>query len=205
MINQVNINNSYINSYIFSLLILIITIFCLYNIEGFDTYFKNNKWNDKNYEIQKTNDDDQKVANLIGYLDEFITDFVEYLKEKHPDDKAVKRLVKNIESTKYKESEFEKNTSSYTINKGELISICLRHTKMKIKHTHNINTLKFVIIHELGHVMSLSTGHTTEWYNYFKFLLKEAHKANLYKPIDYSKNNINYCGVDVTHNPYFDY
>ena len=32
----------------------------------------------------------------------------------------------------------------------------------------------FVIIHELSHIMSKSIGHNSEFYDNFKFLLKEA-------------------------------
>ena len=63
----------------------------------------------------------------------------------------------------------------------------------------------FVIIHELAHVMSVSIGHGSEFMKNFRFLLKESKIAKIYNPIDYSLNNINYCGVDVTHNPYFNH
>ena len=50
------------------------------------------------------------------------------------------------------------------------------------------NTLAFVAIHELGHVMTESVGHTKEFWQNFKFLLKDAVKLGIYKPVDYKKN-----------------
>ena len=85
------------------------------------------------------------------------------------------------------------------------MKLCIRK-KEEEKPFHNLNTLMFVVIHELGHVCSESIGHTDEWMNNFRFLLKEAKNANIdFEPIDYSKENINYCGVEVTHNPYYNH
>ena len=63
----------------------------------------------------------------------------------------------------------------------------------------------FVIIHELAHVASESIGHTDEFWKNFKFLLIEAEKIGIYKPIDYKTNPKNYCGMEITDNPYYDY
>ena len=128
--------------------------------------------------------------------------FADYLSQNHPNDERIIRLIENLEDTEFKESPFEKGTSSFTINKGELVSLCLRQ-KNKPKDIHDLNTLMFVVIHELGHVMTVSEGHTQEWMDNFRFLLREAEKCGIYEPVDYSRENINYCGVDVTHNPYY--
>ena len=62
----------------------------------------------------------------------------------------------------------------------------------------------FVATHELAHVATKSIGHTEEFWNNFKFLLKEADKINVYKPEDYKKNSRRYCGTDIVDNPYYD-
>ena len=51
----------------------------------------------------------------------------------------------------------EKNTS-YTINKGEKIVICLR--SKFLNEIHDINTIMYVVIHELAHVACPEFGHT---------------------------------------------
>ena len=183
------------------IIVLILTITLLIKNEGFATIFKTSKHNNKSYEVQDVKDS-QQVANLMGKIELKINKFTKYLIDKYPNDERIIRLQDNLEEIKYKESPFEKGTSSYTINKGELMSICLRQ-KNALKEIHDLNTLMFVVIHELGHVMTLSTGHTQEWINNFRFLLKEAEQYGIYNPVDYSEENINYCGVDVTHNPYY--
>ena len=64
------------------------------------------------------------------------------------------------------------------------------------------NTIMFVIIHELAHIMTTSIGHTKEFWDNMKYLLEEANKLGLYKIIDYSNNNIEYCGMYIKSTPY---
>ena len=110
-----------------------------------------------------------------------------------------------MSSTIIEEAPHVENESTYTINKGELIKICIREKKEK-KPFHSVNTLMFVVLHELAHVISKSIGHTGEFMENFRFLLREAPKYDIdYEPVDYSEHNINYCGVEVTHNPYYNH
>jgi len=67
------------------------------------------------------------------------------------------------------------------------------------------NTLMFVAIHELSHIATQSIGHTKEFWENFKFLLKESEKINIYNPIDYKKKPEEYCGISIKDNPYYDY
>ena len=193
-----NINQNFI---ILIILIVLLILFKKKKIELFSKYETSN--NDREYLVQDFNNS-KKVANKFSTIEKNINKFVNFLINKYPNDKRIIRLKKNLKNTRYEESEFNDNTSSYTINKGELISICVRHKKDRNKF-HDINTLMFVIIHELAHVMSVSIGHGSEFMKNFRFLLKESKIAKIYNPIDYSINNINYCGVDVTHNPYFNH
>ena len=62
----------------------------------------------------------------------------------------------------------------------------------------------FVALHELSHIATESIGHNKEFWDNFKFILKEAQEAGLYKMVDYSKDNKEYCGMTITDNPYFE-
>ena len=59
----------------------------------------------------------------------------------------------------------------------------------------------FVALHELAHIMTKSIGHTEEFWENFKFLLKESIKMNLYKKIDFQKNPHKYCGIEIKDSP----
>ena len=55
---------------------------------------------------------------------------------------------------------------AYSVNKGDELSICIRE-----KDTEaflDSNTVTFVAIHELAHIMSESTGHTEEFWDNFR-------------------------------------
>ena len=37
-----------------------------------------------------------------------------------------------------------------------------------------------------------------EFWENMAFLLEKANKLNIYDPVDYSENNIDYCGMEIT-------
>ena len=88
-------------------------------------------------------------------------------------------------------------------NKGEKIAFCLTKKK-EGKKLIDLNTLTFVAIHELSHLMTKSIGHKLDFWQNFKFLLENAKEANIYLPEDYKKKPKQYCGMDITDNPYYD-
>lgn len=94
----------------------------------------------------------------------------------------------------------DKSYTTYTLNKGEKIVFCLR-TRDNTDQLHNINLLLFVAIHELAHIMTLSTGHTPEFQKHFSFLLKEAVDFGIYQPENFRANPTTYCGIPVTDTP----
>lgn len=183
------------------LIILIVIFFFNRNYESFTKYETSN--NDQEYLVQDFTDS-KTVANKFSEIEKTINKFVNILIKKHPNDQRVIRLKNNLKNTKYEESSFNDDTSSFTINKGELMSICVRHQDDR-KKFHNMNTMMFVVLHELAHVMSVSIGHGKEFMDNFRFLLKESKESNIYDPVDYSINNMTYCGVKVTHNPYYNH
>ena len=114
-------------------------------------------------------------------------------------DPKVRRLVKKYRPSKISESLPNTNYTSYSVNKGEKIVFCIRSKK-----THKlvgINTMMFVAIHELAHVMTKSVGHTEEFWDNMKYLLKKGIKIGVYKAIDYKKNPVPYCGTEITDSP----
>jgi len=75
-----------------------------------------------------------------------------------------------------------KGNKSYTINK-EKVFLCLKDKK---GNYYDINTLLYVTLHELAHVMCDEIGHTSKFNKIFDELLSEASKLKIYdskKPI----------------------
>lgn len=90
-------------------------------------------------------------------------------------------------------------STSFTEGKKK-ITFCLRNKQGKL---HDINTLMFVALHELTHVMNDRWGHEDYYWSLFREILNEAVEAGIYKPVDYGKNLQSYCGIVISQNPLF--
>jgi hypothetical protein len=143
------------------------------------------------------------AANLLAEVTAKCNALVQYMKEKHPNDPRVKRLVEGFNPQKISETLPTSELTAYSENKGEKIAFCLNTTKNGDKLI-DINTLTFVALHELSHILTESIGHKQEFWNNFKFVLVNAKAAGIYDPVDYKKNPKEYCGMTINDNPYYD-
>ena len=88
---------------------------------------------------------------------------------------------------------------AYSVNKGDELSICIRD-----KETDEFidqNTIVFVAIHELAHIMTDETGHTPKFWNNMKYLLEQGSEIGIYTPVDYSSSPVMYCGEEINNTP----
>ena len=143
------------------------------------------------------------AANLLATVTKKCNALIVYLKEKHSGDEDVQRLIDGFNPQKISETLPTSELTAYSENKGEKIAFCLNKTKNSTTLI-DINTLTFVAIHEMSHVMTKSIGHKQDFWQNFKFLLERAKEAGIYTPVDYKKKPQSYCGLTVTDNPYFD-
>ena len=144
------------------------------------------------------------AANLLATVTEKCKLMVAYMKEKHPTDPRTIKLVEGFNPKTISETLPTSTLTAYSENKGEKIAFCLNKVKEDNNNLIDINTLTFVALHELSHIMTTSVGHKQDFWQNFKFLLENAKEANIYQPIDYKKNPKQYCGMDINDNPYFD-
>ena len=145
----------------------------------------------------------EKSADMLADMTIKLKRLVKHMAQKYPDDERVKRLVKGFNPKKIMETLPTSEYTAYSENKGEKLAFCLT----KKKNEGNMiepNTLTFVSIHEVAHIMTKSVGHDKEFWDNFKFLLENAKEIGIYSPVDYSKNPTEYCGMDITDNPYYD-
>jgi hypothetical protein len=158
---------------------------------------------DGNQYCVRERDQLQEAADLLAKTTVSCKKLVDYVNEKHPDNKDVMRLVKGFNPKKIMETLPTSKYTAYSENKGEKIAFCLQRKK---KDTTLIdeNTLMFVAIHEIAHVMTKSIGHKTDFWDNFKFLLENAKDANIHNPIDYKQSPKEYCGMTINDNPYYD-
>ena len=88
----------------------------------------------------------------------------------------------------------------YSINKGEKIVFCIR-AKDGSNKLEPLNTMLFVAIHELSHLMTKSIGHNQEFWDNMRFLLNDSINSNLYTKEDYFNNPVDYCGTVINDSP----
>jgi hypothetical protein len=143
------------------------------------------------------------AADLLAQVAKKCKILVNYVDKKYPEDEDIQRLVKNFNPTKISETLPTSKLTAYSENKGKKIAFCL-NKKKNSSELIDLNTLMFVAIHELSHIMTESVGHEPEFWANFKILLENAKEANVYDPQDYKKDPENYCGMQITDNPYFD-
>jgi predicted metal-dependent hydrolase len=155
---------------------------------------------DNNEYLVRNLKDKDEAANILAMLKQKLEKICKIMKEKYPTDKSVIRMNEKFNSDNITESGKNNQYTSYSVNKGEKIVFCIRQKDEK-ESLVDENTITFVSIHELAHIMTKSVGHTEEFWDNFKRLLKEAIEANLYTKENYSQNPREYCGIKVSDSP----
>jgi len=146
---------------------------------------------------------ENEAADLLATVTGKCREFVDYMKTAEPNDPRVKKLIKNFNPKKISETLPTSELTAYSENKGEKIAFCLNKSKTGTTLI-DINTLMFVALHELTHVLTTSIGHKDEFWANFKYVLQHAKTAGIYEPIDYKKEPQQYCGMTITDNPFYE-
>ena len=142
------------------------------------------------------------AVDLLAEATKNMKKLVKYMEQKHSSNPSVKRLVENFNPDKISETLPTSEHTAYSENKGEKMAFCLNEDKQGTRLI-DLSTLTFVAIHELAHLMTESIGHKEEFWDNFKFLLKNAKESGIYEPVDYSKSPVQYCGTRIDENPYY--
>jgi len=189
--------------YLFIILIIILCLRIYYESDSFQLKCIISGVDGNKYCVRDRNKV-KPAANLLATVTTKCKDLVDYVNEKYPNDPKVQRLVKGFNPKKISETLPNSELTAYSENKGEKIAFCLNKKKEDDNNLIDINTLTFVAIHELSHIMTVSIGHKQEFWQNFKFLLENAKTANIYDPVDYKKKPEEYCGMTISDNPFYD-
>ena len=144
------------------------------------------------------------AADLLASVTANCNELVKYIGKKYPNDERAQRLVAGFNPKSISETLPTSELTAYSENKGEKIAFCLNKKKGTDEKLIDINTLTFVALHELSHIMTPSIGHKQEFWQNFKFILDNAVAIKVYTPIDYKKKPQDYCGMEINDNPYYD-
>lgn len=189
-------------TYFIFLIIFLIIWKLVYNKLLNITYYKS-KYDNQYYIIRNegTTEDKEKTVKLLSTIRIKLINFCNFLFEKYQDNKLdkIKTFFYRLYPDNIIESPLDDINTSYCINKGQEIAICLRD-KDDPSIFFDENTIIYVLLHELAHVMSISIGHGDEFKTNFIFLLENALEFKLWKYVNYYNNPHDYCGIQIIDN-----
>jgi len=167
---------------------------------------------EKNVTPTRRSESISALVKVKGKLDQLVDSMV----KTYPDDPKIIRMKKRFAHTVLQEANpieenekikelmitggtggTAKRQTSYTINKGDIMVLCIRNVNSQLVDP---NTLMYVAIHELAHVLSSSLDHTKEFWDNMKLLKDHAVKIKLYVDRDYKAHPVPYCGIPIDSN-----
>jgi predicted metal-dependent hydrolase len=146
--------------------------------------------------------DKQDAADRLARTRDKLVRLRKYLEQSHKSTPFVANMLKNFDAApaRFSESTPDAQYTSYSVNKGEKIYMCLRQ-RDAAEQLVNENILTFVALHEMAHTGTQSIGHTPEFWNHFAWLIKQAERINIYEYTDFAAHPVEYCGVHITDSP----
>ena len=146
--------------------------------------------------------DKQDAADRLARTRGKLLRLMKELKAAHPDKAIVKQIHTNFDAapSKFSESTPDASYTSYSVNKGEKVYMCLRQRNEK-EELVDENVIMFVAIHEMAHIGTPEVGHTPAFWNNFGWLLKEAEAMKVYEFTNFAAHPVEYCGIHITDQP----
>ena len=159
----------------------------------------------KTYRVRDMSDK-QHAANMLANVRIRLTKLCDILEQKYPDKPQVKQMITNFRSDPYRfvEATPDSQFTSYSVNKGESMHLCLRERVGGDESLVNENVMTFVSLHELSHIITESIGHGPDFWNNFGWLIREAEAAGIYRYMDFKSHPVSYCGVMISDSPRYD-
>jgi len=140
-------------------------------------------------------DDSDKAADLLATINIKILKLINNLDKNNG---IFIPLIEGYIPENLRETYFNDDYKAYSVNKGTQLAICIRN---KDNTFIPINTIFFVVVHELAHIMTNEYGHTDLFWKNMNILLKESIKNNIYDPVDYNQFPVNYCEMEINSTP----
>lgn len=126
---------------------------------------------------------------------------------------CVRNLINRYNPDNFVENSYKDSSgdSSYCIDKGAILAICLRTradnggAAAAAGQFQDEETLFFVTLHELTHMTIEEIDHPRRFWSAFRFILEEAEVAPVsYRSPNFERRPVSYCGIRVDYNPRYD-
>lgn len=165
----------------------------------------------RQYYVHNNHEDMQNAADMFAELNQKTTAIINYIYEKYRFSSNKKRsevarlLMARYDVNNLRESSPRniEHDTSFTINKGDIIAICIRSGK-EHNQIHDSSTITFVVLHEITHISITAYDHPDEFWEVFKFILLEAEESGIYTSPDFATYPKEYCGIKINYNPRYD-
>lgn len=169
----------------------------LIHSQHFKTSFRRSSLDGKWYNVRSDVDSPEESVELLAELRRRLDVFSRFLDPSNP---YHKRFLDRFRHTILKENPLKRpspNMTSYSINKGQEIIMCLRNPETG--KLHDIDVLTYVILHEASHIACPEVGHTPLFVQIFSSFLKIAlFKARIIQRTDYRSAPVRYCGMTLS-------
>ena len=152
----------------------------------------------------------EEAAKILEQLDYYAVDVLRELKLAiaRGDDLGSRLYFANNLIYKYNPDVLHESSpvgtddTSYVMGKGDSLFICLRWEDSPHEF-HDFSLLQYVMLHEMTHIGSVEYGHEKEFWGNFKWLLQFVYKLGKYTPVDYNKYPVEYCGMHLNSNSFY--
>ena len=167
----------------------------------FDMSYVKSTVDDNSYLVRNL-PDKLEAANRLAEVRSRILRLMTHFKQSKTDNQIALDILKNFDAdpTRFSESTPDSSYTSFTLNKGEKIHVCLRQ-KNSSQDLVDVNILTFVTLHEVGHIGTREIGHTPLFWNNFAWILKQAEELGIYEFQNFAEQPVAYCGISITDQP----
>jgi hypothetical protein len=167
----------------------------------FDMSYVKSTVDDNSYLVRNL-PDKLEAANRLAEVRSRILRLMTHFKQSKTDNQIALDILKNFDAdpTRFSESTPDSSYTSFTLNKGEKIHVCLRQ-KNSSQDLVDVNVLTFVTLHEVGHIGTREIGHTPLFWNNFAWILKQAEELGIYEFQNFAEQPVPYCGISITDQP----
>lgn len=176
------------------IVIMVAIVFMYFKKQYGEVTYVRSKLDGRRYLVQKK-PDAERAADMLARLNADMIKLVQHMMAKFRSREDVRRLYNNYNADAISEGGMEHGYTSYSVNKGEKVVLCIRQ---KDGSFVSQNVLVYVATHELAHIMTSEVGHTDTFWANFRFLLREAMKIGVYTYQDFGKEPQPYCGIQIT-------
>jgi len=183
------------------IILLITTFYYFSKISNTEAVYVKSDLNDREYLVQNL-ENKEEATYILSIINERILLFRDYLSgniNNYPEfSPYIKQFCERVKKIELYENAPDGRYTSYTVNKGEEMALCLR--SKKTGDLHDINLIMYVVIHELAHIACPEVDHTELFKRIFVFFLEVAISIKIYKKVDYQIDPHEYCGLLIKEN-----